>query len=436
MPFGRRQDSTGNEIDFDAVYGSVLKPAVEAAGMTPIRGDEEQLGGIIHKAIFERLILCDYALADLTMGNPNVLYELGVRHGIRPRTTVSVFAAGTRLPFDVAPLRCIPYSVSGGAPSKAAEDIQRIGEALAAATEGGPDSPVFQLVSDLTPPDVAHLKTDLFREQAVYSDQVRAELAAARSNRDVAAVDAIRTRMGDLAAAETGVAIDILLSYRALSAWTAMIEAFEELAPPVQRSTLVREQHALALNRAGRDEEAEHALLDLIGERGASSETYGLLGRVYKDRWENAVGDGRALEAIGFLEKAIAAYRKGFEADWRDAYPGINAVTLMELAEPPDPERLTLVPVVRYSAARHLNTDQPDYWDVATLLELAVLAEDRSDAEHRAAEALALGSEGWQFETTARNLRLILSARVRRGEPVEWLEAIVAALDAKVQSLR
>lgn len=95
----------------------------------------------------------------------------------------------------------------------------------------------------------------------------------------------------------------------------------------------------MALNRAGRGKEAETVLINLLDNRGPSSETYGILGRVYKDRWEAAVKDGEQFFAQGLLDKAIEAYLKSFEADWRDGYPGINAVTLMELEEPPDPRR-------------------------------------------------------------------------------------------------
>jgi hypothetical protein len=156
----------------------------------------------------------------------------------------------------------------------------------------------------------------------------------------------------------------------------------------------------------------------LIEERGPSSETYGILGRVYKDRWEAAAKSGHSLRARGLLDKAIGAYLEGFETDWRDAYPGINAVTLMELRDPPDPRREALVPVVRYAVGRRLATGKPDYWDHATRLELAVLARDEADATTALADALASVREPWEPETTARNLRLIREARERRGESV------------------
>src|SRR6266481_9941591 len=105
MPFGQKPGAGGAVIDFDAVYHDLIKPAVDAAGLEPLRADEEQAGGIIHKPMFERLILCDYAVADLTGANANVFYELGLRHGIKPASTVLVLAdGGGALPFDVAPL--------------------------------------------------------------------------------------------------------------------------------------------------------------------------------------------------------------------------------------------------------------------------------------------------------------------------------------------
>src|ERR1041385_4126344 len=123
MPFGKKPAEGGRVIDFDAVYKQIIDPAVRKAGLEPLRADEEQAGGIIHKPMFERLVLCEYAVADLTTANANVFYELGVRHAVRPHTTVLLFAKGSRLPFDVAPLRAMPYKLSGdGVPADAATD--------------------------------------------------------------------------------------------------------------------------------------------------------------------------------------------------------------------------------------------------------------------------------------------------------------------------
>ena len=57
MPFGRKPGVGGATIDFDSVYSELIKPAVVKAELDPVRADEEQAGGIIHKPMFERLIL-------------------------------------------------------------------------------------------------------------------------------------------------------------------------------------------------------------------------------------------------------------------------------------------------------------------------------------------------------------------------------------------
>ena len=73
MPFGTKPDPTGGkDIDFNRVYRVAIKPAIIDAGMEPIRADEEKTGGIIHGPMFERLLLCDFAIADLTTANANV----------------------------------------------------------------------------------------------------------------------------------------------------------------------------------------------------------------------------------------------------------------------------------------------------------------------------------------------------------------------------
>jgi hypothetical protein len=244
----------------------------------------------------------------------------------------------------------------------------------------------------------------------------------------IEAIHEIEEGIDNLANCETGVVIDLFLSYRAVKGWEAMIGLVPKMPQVVAATVLVQEQLGFALNRAGRGEEAERVLLELVRRRGPASETCGLLGRIYKDRWETAMTEGKNALAQGLLEKAIDAYCQGFEADWRDAYPGINAVTLMELRDPPDSRRLEMLPVVSYSVKRRLAITTPDYWDYATLLELAVLCSDLTQANKWLGKALAAVREAWEPETTARNLGLIRNARHRRGEDVDWLEEILAEL--------
>jgi tetratricopeptide (TPR) repeat protein len=427
MPFGKKPDAAGAVVDFDAVYKDLIAPAIAGAGMEPLRADEEMTGGVIHKPMFERLILCEYAVADLTTANANVFYELGLRHAVRPWSTVLLFSkGGSQLPFDVAPLRAMPYQLGpDGTPTEVDATKRTLTERLAEARrlaldKPAADSPIYQLVEDY--PNVAREKTDVFRQQVRYSAERKEQLAAARAQ-GLDAVRAMEAALEPISDLESGVVIDLFLSYRAVKGWQEMVELVGKMPRPLASTVMVQEQLALALNRLGRSGEAERVLNELLESRGPSSETYGILGRVYKDRWEEALKRGERITASGLLDKAINAYLKGFETDWRDAYPGVNAVTLMELKEPPDPRREKLVTVVSYAVERRVAAGKPDYWDYATQLELAVLARDEQAALDALASALASVREKWEPETTLRNLRLIREARERRQESIpDWMK--------------
>ncbi|TAD90848.1 MAG: DUF4071 domain-containing protein [Alphaproteobacteria bacterium] len=427
MPFGNKLSATGATVDFDAVYQDVFRPAIEAAGLEPLRADEELAGGVIHRAMFERLILCDYALADLTTANANVFYELGVRHATKRHTTVLTFAKDQgQLPFDVASLRATPYSLGAdGAPSDVAAARAALTERLRAAQEPSVDSPLYQLIDSY--PDLGHTSTDTFRDRVRYAQGAKDALATAR-RKGMDAVRAVEAEFAaPLATVDPAVLIDLMLSYRAVSAWADMVRVADAMTRPLATSVMVQEQLALALNRMGERDRAENVIEALIARRGPSSESYGILGRIRKDQWEDAHKAGQSLKAKGLLERAIAAYRLGFEADWRDAYPGINALTLMTLHGGMESDIQALVPVVRYAVERKIAAGRPDDWDHATLVELAVIAADRTRAANALAAALACQTEPWMRETTARNLRLLRNAPDREAE-TGWVDELIGEL--------
>ena len=165
MPFGRKPDSAGSVVDFDAVYRQLIVPAVTKAGLEPIRADEEAAGGIIQKPMFERLLLCDYAVADLTTANANVFYELGVRHTARPATTLTIFAKNQPIPFDVNFLRSMPYDLGrknafGETEARALREAvsAKLQDLRALAIQEAPvDSPLFDLLKEWEPGNIARL---------------------------------------------------------------------------------------------------------------------------------------------------------------------------------------------------------------------------------------------------------------------------------------
>lgn len=451
MPFGQKRDISGVLINFDSIYKDFISPSIEVAGLQSLRADEEVTGGIIHKPMFERLILCEYAVADLTTANANVFYELGVRHAIRPWSTVLIYAgSGGRLPFDLSPMRALPYVINAegvieenNAGAAKAALIKRLEEAKKAQSTAI-DSPLFQLVEGY--PNIDHTKTDIFRDRVAYSTKIKEKLATARKQ----GIDAIRAlekqELGNIRDVEAGVIVDLFLSYRAVKGWQDMINLVDRMPTPLSATAMIQEQLAFALNRQASKviepertilrERAENLLLDLLKKRGPSPETYGILGRIYKDKWEEALKAGDDLAAPGLLKKAIEAYLHGFQADWRDAYPGINAVTLMEIKDPPDTRRSELLSIVSYAVEQKIASGKPDYWDYATRIELAVLKKDEDLAKSALSDALASIREQFEPETTARNLKIIREARKRHRElHLAWAKQIEERLDSAASSM-
>jgi tetratricopeptide (TPR) repeat protein len=445
MPFGLKKDPAGGpDIDFDAIYEQAIHPAVEAAGLEPIRADEERTGGIIHQPMFERLLLCDYAVADLTTANANVFYELGVRHAARPATTLAIFASSQRIPFDLNFLRCLPYDLGEGN-RFGPEQAEKLRTALTkrleqlcevAYKQAEPDSPVFQLLKEYKAPEIAHLKTDTFRERTEYSVRLKRTLAEARDRRDAAALVEVERSLEPFDRAESGVLVDLFLSYRALQQWDRMVDLYGRLPVTLQRVVMMREQLGFALNRRGDRKRALEVLESVVEDHGPSSETCGLVGRVYKDLWTEARKAGNDFLAQGYLDKAVASYVRGFETDWHDAYPGINAVTLLDIKGDGKSLRKKeeILPVVRFAVTQRLRSSKPDYWDHATLLELAVLGQDPEAARQSLGDALACVRESWEPATTANNLKLIREARQARGAQEDWVDQVIGALEGAAGS--
>ena len=89
-------------------WGEVIQPACEGCGLTPIRADLIAQPGEITEQIFRHLRDADVVIADVTRANPNVMYELGLRHTM-PRLTIQIGESGN-LPFDIGAIRTIRFN--------------------------------------------------------------------------------------------------------------------------------------------------------------------------------------------------------------------------------------------------------------------------------------------------------------------------------------
>src|SRR3954470_15170199 len=118
-PFGNnrpviKKNKEGNPeivfFDFDKVESVLINPAIDALGLgggTTLKIFET---GEIKEDMFSQLLTADIVIADITIHNANVFYELGIRHSLRQKTTVLIKCQGyDETPFDIIGYKYIDY---------------------------------------------------------------------------------------------------------------------------------------------------------------------------------------------------------------------------------------------------------------------------------------------------------------------------------------
>jgi hypothetical protein len=90
----------------DLFMGSLIEPALQEFGLQLIRADAIAKPGMITAQVIEHITLAPLVIADLSFHNPNVFYELALRHAVR-KPIVQLIRAGERLPFDISQFRTV-----------------------------------------------------------------------------------------------------------------------------------------------------------------------------------------------------------------------------------------------------------------------------------------------------------------------------------------
>src|SRR5262249_21030144 len=345
MPFGKKTAADGTVIDFDAVYRELVPPAITMAGLAPHRADADRRGGSIHLDMFQDLLLAEFVVADLTLDNPNVWYELGVRHALRAGGAVLTYALRDRLPFDIAGQRMQRYTLKEGKLDSDLLDAERTAlteaiEATLGAWRGRRASPVYQQLPSLREPDWKTLKVGDVNEfwQGLETWQSRVNVALQKQRPGDILVLAEETPNSVLEFEALRTAARAVLKLNRPRYALSVIQQARQLDPD---DVEARQIEAIALGRNKRYAEAREALRRLAEVR-KDGETLGLLARTWKDEWAQ-IWNGhpqRKLDALasardtsGTLQSAASAYADAFRAAPDDHYPGINALTLGRLWE-------------------------------------------------------------------------------------------------------
>ncbi len=128
MPIGNQRfvDGEISAEDLKSRYDDLIKEAILKAypDLEVVRADEISVPGTITSDILTRIMHSEIVIADVTFPNPNVFYELGLRHACRPGTIIIRDKNGPRVPFDIAHLRHIEYENTPSGLKKLAEDLK------------------------------------------------------------------------------------------------------------------------------------------------------------------------------------------------------------------------------------------------------------------------------------------------------------------------
>jgi tetratricopeptide (TPR) repeat protein len=434
MPYGRKatQAEAGRgvpEIDFNALWDRAFAPAIIALGYEPVRADQDT-GALIATQMLERLYFADLVLADMTIPNGNVYYEVGIRHAAKERSCVLLAADWSKQLFDVAQMRTVRYPMPEGS------IIEATAQAIAAAIKDPIEklargiSPVHQSIKGY-PYNVdeaaASSMKDTMLELAAFQGEIRAVRAVPRAGRMERAKQLLTKYWTPPVTASTAIALLLLMKDSAETGddWTWVTDFIGKLPADIADLEEVRELDALAVSNAGKPVDAIAKLEALIVTSGPTPERLGLLGGRYKRLYARAA---TTAEKLLSLNKSIDAYEKGMELDLNEYYCSSNLPRLYKVRmRKGDVEKAqSVLQIVIAACKRAKNRGLADEWLRPTLLGAAFDAGDCDEAEELAAEVAAEGAARWKLDSTLNDLR----ASVAQVTDKDCRDRLTAVLDS------
>ena len=434
MGFGKKTDlATGRELDLDKSYKSIIKPAVTTAGYQCIRADEVQQSGMIDVPMYRLLYEAELVVADLSTTNPNAIFELGVRHALKPRSTIIIAESKFTIPFDATHIAVRRYEHLGSSIDyDEAIRMQTELTGLINALKGkdDPDSPVYTILPRLHAPTMSEAAALAAGGAAGVAAKAMAAGGAASDETHPAAesyASKVQTAREALNEGAFALAKKLLLAiYKEQTAPGA-----DEKPKPAR--PFVVQQLALATYKAGEVEaktgglekalagyaEAEKLLAGLDVETTTDPETLGLWSAIHKRRAETP---GRTAEQQkADVDMAVDAAERGFMIK-RDYYNGTNLAYLFNLRASLSSgddriadnvfadrvremvvkivdERLATLGAQKVDPAEARPLDEERYWIAATKAESLVALGDPSGPGLMDA-ALASAPAPWMADTT------------------------------------
>jgi hypothetical protein len=418
MPYGRRATDRSEpdvpaEVDFNALWLGVYHPVLQELGYRPIRADAD-VGSLIIMEMIQRLVLGDIVVADVTLPNANVYYEVGVRHAAKETGCVLIAADWAKPVFDLAQMRQVRFPLPEGeiststaltARAHLAQELRRLAESV---------SPVYDSVPGY-PGEPDKSRVTAFKEMAdelmAFDASVREAYLAPPAERRARALDVLE-QYGRKPAVRGADALALLSMLRDLAGWDAVLDFIATLPKGFADHAPVMELECLAIAKSDKPGAALRAaarLEALIAAYGETSERLGLLGGRYKQLANEATDEA---ERRRFLDKAISSYARGMMADLNDYYPASNLPRLYRRRNGEGDAQLAAEAEVITMAAcrRALDRHTADEWVRPTLLGMAFDRGDVAEAQRLLPQVAAEGAAAWKIATTLADLERSVGA--------------------------
>ncbi len=447
MPFGVKPVSPGpntapENIDFDALWNKALAPLLEELGYQPVRADQDTGASIILEML-ERLYFSDLVVADMSIPNGNVYYEIGIRHACKPTHCLLISADWAEVLFDTNQMPRLVYPLTdGNIGDEAAKQIKDALRAGAAELAEG-RSPMYQHIPGFPDPEqIDPNRASAIRSQLEALSAFQAKVRAARliRNKDecAAAAKALRDDYPANGTISQSVALEVAMLLRDCADWQDCISYIDALPTSMREQGHLQEQRCLALSKTGNHLEAIGALEELISRSGDSSERQGLIGGRYKKMAAEAREKGDSYAYKDYIDQAIHHYDRGMHLDLNDYFPSCNLPRLYrERAEEGDDQRAALTAQIAMLACeRARDRNAQDAWLNPTLLGLAFYNGDVNAARKCVKLVRREGPAGWKLETTLSDLKQSVSqtsdpaAKQALANMVDELESLLHSQQA------
>src|SRR5579883_1096280 len=333
-PFGIKKDRLGNDIDFDRVERELIDPALTRLKLGGRTTGEITEAGNIRQDMFQLLLTADLVVADVSVDNTNVFWELGVRHALRDKWTFTLRCEADKYPFDLQTDRYFTYDRA--APAAAVVDL----EAALRRTLAGDraDSPVYLLLPDLKPQDPSRF----LAVPPEFTDEVEVAVAgkhpgdlnllAAETDGFPWAVQGLRVvRRQQFALKDHASGVRTWETVRRVN--REDIEANLLLATIYQRLWETDRRDA-DLTRS--TQAIQRVIDNKQCDRATLAEAYALLARNEKAGWKAEWAAGtderdRQVRALGsgYLVRAYENYQRAYEQDLNHFFSGLNAAAML-----------------------------------------------------------------------------------------------------------